>query len=52
MNYHAERRVDGRQISPKDGLMLRMLDLISLARLRAVRYELKAINNLKLNLLS
>ena len=25
--------VDSRQISPKDGLMLQMLDLVSLARL-------------------
>ena len=33
LNYHAETRVDSRQISPKDGLMLWMLDLISLARL-------------------
>ena len=33
---------DNRQISPKTGLMLRILDLLSLARLaglRAVRYE-------------
>ena len=34
--------VDSRQISPKVGLMLLMLDLVSLARLaglRVVRYE-------------
>ena len=33
MDLMKEVTVDSRQVSPKDGLMLQMLDLISLARL-------------------